>query len=202
MHPECSRRHRRGDRASCSAPWVQQVLLALSLTGAFTAALLAGAIRAHSTTEPQVLSLEELELRSDAVAIAEVVGQRAEWVSGALQTVFELRVVRALKGATTPSMELVLPGGRARAPSGTPGVAGKIGVVEVRPDAMRLLVGMTAVFFLRASESAGAYRLVSGLQGCAPIVMHRGEARVHVPGGGPSFDLASVIRRLSPTAQP
>ncbi len=121
------------------------------LSVVFAAALAAGAaVAGTSTTLPE----EAMARQAESIVVGRVLDTQSEWVGRTLVTVAQVRVNETLKGARTPTVEVVLPGGI--------DASRKIPVAMTYPGAPRLVPDEQVLLFLDRSEVKADALIVSG----------------------------------------
>ena len=120
-------------------------------------------VGASDTTLAVALSLQDMISQSDVIAIGNCVDTRSVWVDGSLVTVATVSVSETLKGAGSPNLTVVLPGGI--------DANRKIPVAMSYPGAPTLTPGENAFLFLTAAPEFGNNYTVAGFsQGKFSIV--------------------------------
>jgi len=115
------------------------------------------------TTLAIALSLEDMAIQSDVIAIGNVVDTKSVWVDRSLVTLATVSVGEALKGSETGNLTVVLPGGV--------DANRKFPVAMSYPGAPRLTPGEDVFLFLNASSDVGGGYTVAGFsQGKFSIV--------------------------------
>jgi hypothetical protein len=115
------------------------------------------------TTLAVALSLEEMAIQSDVIAIGSCVETRSVWVDGSLVTLATVSVSETLKGTESANLTVVLPGGV--------DANRKFPVAMSYPGAPRLTPGEDTFLFLNADTDFGNGYIVAGFsQGKFSIV--------------------------------
>ncbi len=115
------------------------------------------------TTLAVALSLEEMAIQSDVIAIGSCVETRSVWVDGSLVTLATVSVSETLKGTESANLTVVLPGGV--------DANRKFPVAMSYPGAPRLTPGEDVFLFLNADTDFGNGYIVAGFsQGKFSIV--------------------------------
>ena len=115
------------------------------------------------TTLAVALSLEDMAIQSDVIAIGNCADTKSVWVDGSLVTLATVSVSESLKGTESGNLTVVLPGG---VDSNR-----KIPVAMSYPGAPRLTPGEDVFLFLTANPDFGGGYTVAGFsQGKFSIV--------------------------------